>query len=355
MNNQSLFYRDRPLFGLDIGFKSVKAMQLEPHNKGYQVAGYGVNSFNEQAVKNGVIVDYETLAQSINELFSSKLVGQITTRRAAFSVPASKTFSRILNLPLLAKKDLSDAIRLEAEQYIPLPIDELYIDFSIISKTAKDMQVLVVAIPKKIVDSYLNLASILNLEVVVMESTISSTNRLFRYTDQHNVPSVLIDFGSVSADITVYDDNLQVTGTVPGGGDDITQSIAEKLGVTKDEAHLIKLRYGLGVSKKQSEITEAVSPILQKTVKELKRMVRYYEERTDQKRKIGQIVTFGGGANVPGLSEFLTDSLRLPVRACDPWHHLSFRPKQEPPEVERSMYITAASLGLVSPKEIFDD
>lgn len=355
MNKQSLFYFDRPLFGLDIGFKSVKVMQLEPHDKNYLVTGFGVNQFNEQSIRNGEIINFEDVAQSIHDLFSSKLNGKISTRRAAISVPAARTFSRILSLPALAKHDMSEAVKLEAEQYIPVPINDLYIDFSIISKTDKNVQVLVVAVPKRIVDSYFNLAKILGLEAVVMESTISSTNRLFRYTDQHAVPSVLIDFGSVSSDITVYDENLQVTGTVPGGGDNITQSIAEKLGVTKDEAQVIKIRYGLGVSKKQSEIKEAITSVLDKTIKEIKRTIRYYEERSGQKNKIGQIVTFGGGANVPGLSEFLTDSLRLPVRACDPWQHLIFPKNSNLETAEKSMYITAASLGLVSPKEIFDD
>ena len=346
-----LFYTDKPLFGLDIGFRTVKVMQVERVGTTHEVNGYGVASFDESAVQNGVIVDFEHIAKSVHQLFSSGIVGEISTRRVAMSVPAARTFSRILSLPLLAQKDIQEAVKLEAEQYIPVPIDDLYIDFTIINKDAKNMNVLAVAIPKKIIDSYVNLCRILNLEPVVIETTTGATNRLFRFTDRHSIPTVLIDFGSVATDISIYDQHLAVTGTVADGGDNLTELISEKLQVSAQEAQTIKVRYGLSASKKQSEIVAAATPLLEKTIKELKRMIRYYEERSAKHGTIEQIVTFGGGANVPGLSEYLIDNLRVPVRACDPWGNLSFKHLQPPDPVERSMYLTAASLALITPKE----
>lgn len=351
--DKTLFYHDKPLFGLDIGFRTIKVMQLEKSGGGYNVSGYGIANFNPDAVQNGVIVDYDAVAASIHELFTAHLSGEISTRRVAVSVPASRTFSRILNLPLLPNKDVAEAVRLEAEQYIPVPIDDLYMDFTIIHRGEKNMDVLAVATPKKIIDSYVNLCRILDLEPVVMETTTGAVNRIFHYVDVHKIPTVLIDFGSVSTDISVYDRFLAITGTVPSGGDHLTNAIAEKLGVTPEEALTIKVRYGMNASKKQTEIVEAVQPLLEKTLKEARRMIRYYEERSDKHGKIEQIVTFGGGANVPGLSEYLIDHLRVPVRACEPWDMIAFKHLQPPDAVERSLYVTAASLALIKPSETF--
>ncbi len=352
--NKTHFYKDKPLFGLDIGFTSIKLMQLVPTAKKFTVAGYGVNTFNPKAVDNGTIVDYENMAGSVLELFKKHLVGDITTPRVAMSVPAARTFTRILTLPQLDVKDIGEAVRLEAEQYIPVPIDDLYIDFQLISKSEKGQDLLVVAVPKKIIDSYMNLANILGLEVIAMETTIGSTSRLFQHTDQQDLPTVIIDFGSVSADVTIFDkQHLVVTGTIPGGGDDFTKSIAENLGVTDQEAHIIKTKYGLGVSKKQHEIAHALEPKLQVIDKEIRRMLRYYDERSNTNRKIGQIITLGGGANMPGLSEYLTNSLRVPVRSCDPWGSISFGRLQPPSTLEKSIYLTVAGLALINPKEIF--
>jgi type IV pilus assembly protein PilM len=271
----------------------------------------------------------------------------------AVALPVSRTYNRTVSLPALKAKDLAEAVRLEAEQYIPMPLEELYLDYSILSSDKKETELLVVAAPKKIVDSYLLFTRLLGLEAVAFETTISSAGRLFIQAEQSDVPTVLIDLGSLSSDISIYDKGLVVTGTAPGGGDSFSTAISDKLRVTKQEAHIIKTKYGLGVSKKQKEISDAVAPSLEQLVKEIRRMIRYYEERSHTEKKIGQIVTMGGGANMPGLSEHLTNILRLPVRMCDPWQHLSFHGLQPPNSTEKSMYVTVAGLALMDPKEIF--
>lgn len=346
------FYHDKPVFGLDIGYSSLKVMQIEPGSHKHTVTGYGIATFDVASIKNGVIVDHEAIAKAAHELFQKELVGEITTRRVAVAIPASRTFTRTLNLPKMKKQDIADAVRLEAEQYIPVPLDQLYMDFDIVSQTNKDIEVLAIAVPRAVVDSHLQLTRILGLEAIAMETTISASSRLYVQAERNEVPTVLIDLGSLSSDITIYDGGLVVTGTVPGGGDNFSEQIAKKLGVTHEEAHVIKVKYGMGYSKKQKEVTDSLAPILEQLAKEIRRMIRYYEERGQADRKIGQVVTMGGGANMPGLSEYLTSTLRLPVRMCDPWQHLDFHGLQEP-HSEKTMYVTAAGLGLIHPKEIF--
>jgi type IV pilus assembly protein PilM len=352
--NNTYFYQDKPVFGLDIGHNSIKVMQIEANASQKQiVVGYGLTSFDPSAIKDGTIVDVETIAKSAYNLFAHNLVGNITSKRANVAVPAARTFTRSVTLPKLNQKDLSEAVRLEAEQYIPVPVDELYMDYTPIRQTAKEQELLVVAIPKKIIDSYSSLLKVLDIEAVSIETTISAGSRLFLQAEQSDVPTVLIDLGSLSADITIYDGGLVVTGTVQAGGDDFTDAIAHALHVSRQEAHIIKTKYGLSVSKKQHEIGAALTPLLEQLLREIRRMIRYYEERSGTSRKINQVVTMGGGANMPGLSEFLTNHLRLAVRMCDPWQHMDFKGLQPPSRIEKSMYITVAGLALVKPKEIF--
>lgn len=351
--NSTLLYKDKPLFGLDIGFSSLKAMQIGQHNHSRVVTGYGVASFDPDLFKDGVIIDAEKLAKTAYDLFSKKLIGDITTRRVVMAVPAARTYTRTLQLPALSTKELQQAIQHEVEQYIPLPIHDLYIDHEIIAKTPEGIELLVVAVPRAVIDSYMELSAILGLELVAIETTIGASSRLFVHSEESNAPTVLIDFGSVSSDITIYDKTLVVTGTVPGGGDSFTKLIANQLSVTIQEAHVIKTKYGLGVSKKQAEITKGLDPLLQQLIKEVRRMIRYYEERSATQHKIAQIVTMGGGANMPGLSEYMTNHLRLPVRMCDPWHRLGFGDLQPPSTVEKTMYVTVAGLALTEPRELF--
>ncbi len=357
--SQSLFYHDKPIFGLDIGSSSVKAMQMEFDRKNgrMRVLGYGLTNFDNKVMENGVITDYKSMAKPIYQLFSKELVGSIGTRRVVLSIPTAHAFSRILNLPKLNRKALREAVRLEAEQYIPVPIDDLYIDYEQVSDKPDAeglVEILVVAAPKKIVDAYLNLMKMLDLEVVAVETNLSAATRLISLTEnKDNIPTLLIDVGSESIDISVLDKSLRVTGTVTSGGNDFTKAIASQLQIAPNEATAIKAHFGLAVSKHQKSVKIAVTPIIDQLVKEVQRLMRYYSERINDHDHIQQVITMGGGANMPGLSDYLTEQLRLPARQCSPWQMLSFGDLQPPHDLESSMYITVAGLALVNPREVY--
>lgn len=354
-STQALFYKDKPLFGLDIGFNTIKAMQLESEKDTTTVVGYGVSKFDDKAIVEGVIQDFESLAKSANELFKKNVIGTIDTRRVAATIPSSKAYSRVITLPAkLNKKDLEEAVRMEAAQYIPIPLEDLYLDSSVVNKHDDEVEVLVVGAPKKIVDSYIKLFDLLGLELCMLETTISAASRIIaKVENSDDVPTILIDLGSLSVDLTVFDKNVVVNGTIPGGGDDFSQKIADKLGVSKSEANSIKTKYGLGVSKHQTQIREALKPQLDSLIKEVRRVVRYYEERTDSKSTIGQIITMGGGSNMPGLADYLTDNLRIATRMCNFWSNFETNKLQPPSEAEKSLYVTVAGTAIIEPGEIW--
>jgi type IV pilus assembly protein PilM len=354
----NLFFRNKPLFGLDIGAGSLKVMQLDESTLTRDkpvIVGYGTTHFDRAAIENGVIVKPEVVATAMLELFKHGLTGDITTRRVAMAIPAYRTFTRAISLPVLKPKELAEAVQLEAEQYIPMPIEDLYLDYTVIRVDKETTEVFAVAVPRKIIDSYLTLAKLLGLEVVLVDTTLGGCSKLFAQDKQSAGASVIIDFGSQSSDISIFDKNILVTGTVQGGGAVFTSSIKSKLGVTQAEANIIKNKYGLSLSKKQKEIGEALEPTLGQIVKEIRRMIRYYDERYGADKPVVQAITLGGGANMPGLAEYLTASLRLPVRHSEPWQYFDKRHLQMPSSADKPMYATAAGLGLVNPKDVLHD
>lgn len=355
-----IFFHDKPLFGLDIGHGSLKVMQLaesagDPSikNRSPRVIGYGFVEFAGDAQKNGVIVKPEVIAKAAHDLFRNGLIGDITTRRVAIAIPAYRTFTRSLKLPRLKPSELEEAVQLEAEQYISMPLTDLYLDYEVTRQTEDSTELFVVAVPREIVDSYLDLARIIGLETVLIEPTLSSSGRLFSIGHNSDEAAFIVDFGALSSDISIFDQHTLVTGTVQGGGVDFTNAIKETIGVTAAEAGSIKTRYGLGASKRQKDIQEALDPTLKQIVKEVRRMVRYYEERYGTERPVGQLITLGGGANMPGLTDYFTESLRLAVRYMDPWQCLDYKGLQPPSLPDRPMYATVAGLSLVNPKGVF--
>jgi type IV pilus assembly protein PilM len=287
-------------------------------------------------------------------LFDKQLIGHIRTKRVAVSIPAYRAFTRSMLLPNLHNKEMDEAVRMEIEQYIPMPLDELYYDYHITSHGPEQTELFAVAFPKKIVDSYIVLTKLMGLEVVLVETTMSAAGRLFNHDPHSEVATVIIDFGSLTSDISIFHKEVLVTGTVAGGGLVFTNTLKEKLGVSDAEAGTIKTKYGLAASKKQETIKEILSPTLDLIVKEIRRMIRYYEERYGNQQKIGQIVMLGGGANMPGLADYFTNALRLPVRAHDPWSYLDYKGLQPPSGPDRLMYATVAGLAMVEPKGVFE-
>jgi type IV pilus assembly protein PilM len=328
-------------------------MQLDTGGKKPQVMGYGTASFDPKAINDGIIVKPELIAEATKKMFEKDFHGGLTTRRVALALPAYRSFSRSMLLPALTGEELRQAVELEAEQYIPVPLKELYLDYAITGSSANQSELFAIAVPRKIVDSYLELADVMGMEPILIETTMASAARLFSLDPNSDIPTVIIDFGSRTADIGIYNKTMLVAGTVAAGGLVFTQLIRDKLKVSEAEAGFIKTKYGLGVSKKQAEIKQALTPTLQKIVTEIRRMSRYYEERYGSERNISQVVILGGGANMPGLGDFLTEALRMPVRSQNPWNYLDYKGLEPPTGPDRLMYATVAGLSLLKPKEVF--
>lgn len=340
------------MFGLDVGHGTVRLMQLAAGKK-CKVIGYGEISFDPSAVEDGVIVKHEVLAAAIQKLFKHSLIGDITTKRVAVSLPIARAFTRSIDLPRLSEGELAQAVKTEADQYIPAAADDLYLDYSVASRGETKSTVFIVAMPRKIVDSYLVLTRLLGLEAVLIQTTSSAGVRLFTHDSHSDLPAVLVDFGSDSADITIYDHGPIVSGTVACGGEQITQLIASSLSVSEREAVIIKTKYGLALSKKQKQIEAAIEQPLSLLVREVRRTIRYYEERSKSKHPISQVVIMGGGGNMPGLTDYLTSNLRIPVRAFDPTLYLDFGRLQPISIGDRMSYVTAAGLSLNKPEDVF--
>jgi type IV pilus assembly protein PilM len=347
------FFEDKPLFGLDIGHDILRVMQLDPGHKLPRLKGYGSAVFDPAAIVDGVIVKPEIVSKAALNLFKKGLVGDISTNRVAVSLPANHAFTRAVQLPKIGPDEIVEAVQAEAEQYISGHAEDLYLDYSILNEDEEGIEAFIVAMPKKIVDSYLLLTKMLGLEAVLFDISIGASARLFSLDSQSSTPSLLVDFGTRSTDITVFNRGVVVLGTAAFGGEDITKAISRKLDVSPSEALVLKSRYGLSSSLVQKQITAAVEPSLDLLIKEIRRTIRYYEHRYIKEKPIGQVVTMGGGANMPGLADYLTDRLRLSTRAFDPAPYIDFGHLRHFYNADRASYVTAAGLAIIDPAEVF--
>jgi len=345
------FYKDKPIIGLDISQTSLKIMAVSA--KKWTVLGYGSLDVDPAKLQQSIDGDGGYLTEQLTKLIETKIVGHLPSLHTVMSIPASRTYSRSITLPSDVKGDLLDAVRLEAEQYIPVPIDQLYIDYEVTARTKDTISAYTCAAPRHIVDTCIAAAQQAGLKTVVVEPSMNAVSRLLKASEQGDLPTVIVDIGAAVTDVAVLDTTIKVTGGVAVGGNTLTLDISNALSVSLEQAHQLKVLNGLNTSQQQRKINKAVTPSLQKIVSEVKKIMRYYEERVPDARKIEQILIIGGGSNMPGIGDYFTENLMLASRIASPWQLLNFAKLPQPARQFRPRYISVAGLALVQPKEIW--
>jgi type IV pilus assembly protein PilM len=229
----------------------------------------------------------------------------------------------------------------------------LYVDYEIIQRTKDELTVLMSAVPQSLIDSCLTATKLAGLEVVMVEPGVSAVARLLEATEEGHLPTVIIDIGPASTDIAVLDGSIRVTGGIGVGGNTFTLSIAKKLNVPLENAHQLKVLNGLSAGARQAKILAALKPNLDRILTETRKVIRYYNERITDERKLEQVLVVGGGSNVPGIGDYFTNELVMPARIASPWQKLVFGKLPQPAKQFRPRYITVAGLASVDPARIW--
>lgn len=324
-------------------------------SKRWLVNGYGSLDLDPIKIKASMENENETyLTDNIKLLLNEKNIGNLSSSRVVIAIPTARSFTRTFTLPTAAEKSLSEAVILEAEQYIPIPASTLYIDYEIIERGKKTITVLMSAVSRTILDNITRSVEAAGLQPVLIEASISSVGRVLTATEDGTLPTVIVDIGPASTDIAILDrGSIRVTGGIAVGGNTFTLDIAKKLNVALENAHQLKVLSGLNAGPRQQKIKDALSPNLERIIAETKKVIRYYNERIASGRKLEQLLVVGSGSNVPGIGEYFTENLLMASRVASPWQKLDFGKLQEPPKQFRARYITVAGAAILQPGNIW--
>lgn len=317
------------------------------------VTGYGSIDLDPAKVQQSLDTNDGYLTTNVMELVGKNLVGKLASNHVVLGIPAGRTFTRTFTIPRQSEKQLRDAVELEVEQYIPIPMSSLYVDYEVIERTADQVMILMCAVPRTVVDSCVSIAQSAGLRVCMVEPSISAVARLLETTEEGHLPTVIVDIGPASTDIAVLDRSIRIAGSLNVGGNTFTLDIAKKLKIPLENAHQLKILNGLSAGSRQQKIQTALKPSLERIVAETRKVMRYYDERIEGHSKLEQMLIVGGGANVPGIGEYFTNELVMPARVASPWQQLDFGKLPQPGKQFRPRYITVAGLASVDPNRMW--
>lgn len=349
---KKIFYKDKPIIGLEISNTGIKIMSID--SRRWLVLGYGSLDLDPVKVKASLEGDSDYLAKNIQTLVKEKVVGEMPSNHVVIGIPTARSFTRTFNLPTKIIKTLHDAIELEADQYIPIPAASLYIDYEIIEKNKKEATVLMSAVAKNVINRCVTAVESAGLIPCMIEPSMNSVARLITAVEDGNLPTVIVDIGPADTDIAILDKGaIRVTGGLVVGGNTFTLDISKKLDITLENAHQLKVLNGLNAGPRQARIKKAVEPSLEKIILETKKVMRYYNERINDGRKLEQLLVVGSGSNMPGIGEYFTNEIFIAARVASPWQMLDFGKLPEPVRQLRSRYIAAAGLACIPPGDIW--
>lgn len=348
-----LFYKPKPLIGLDINQTGIKVMSIEADKM--LVKGYGSLDLDPAEMQKSLDnVDHPYLADNIKSLLEKSIVGTLESDHAVIGIPTGKTYSRTFTLPVKEEKKLAQAVQIEVDQYIPIPMESLYVDYEIIERSKERVTAVMAAVPKVLVDTCLNAVRAAGLTPVAVEPEMNASARVIKATEEGDLCTLIVDIGPASTDIAILDKGtIRVTGGVGIGGNTFTLDIAKRLNIALENAHQLKVLNGLNAGPRQEKITAALKPSLERIAAEIRKVIRYYNERLSEDRRIEQVLIVGGGSNVPGIGDYFTNALVMAARVAHPWQQLDFGTLEPPHKQFRPRYITVTGLASVTPQEVW--
>lgn len=333
--------------GLDIGSHTIKLIELGHEGNSVGLAAAGSIPTPYKALTSSVQADTEAVAQAIKRLI--KETGA-KSKEVHIALPESNVFTRVIEVPALSQRELTSAIRWEAEQYIPLPLDQVNLDFTILRDAKKTetnkMEVLLVAAPKTLVDKYLSILEFAELTAVAAETEIIATIRALTRSvpDIHSV--MIVALGAQTTDIAIVrNGTLTFTRSLSAGGDAITRALAQSLDFNLTQAEEYKRTYGVQPDKLEGKIAAAAKPITDTIVTELKRALVFYQEKYKEDH-VQLVLLSGGTARLPGMVVYLAQSLGVEVQLANPWVGIARAPRFNVLSTEGPNFCVAVGLAL---------
>lgn len=319
-------YRNIPAFGLDISDSSIKVAQLAKKKKGFDLKGFNRLSLPEGIIQEGEIKNEKKLVEMIEKTLTGVGGEKIKTKYAVCSLPEQHAFVKVITFPKMAINEIKRAIKWEAEANIPFSLDEVYLSWQIISpwQSNSHVDVLVNAVPRKLVDKYLEVLRAANIEPVVFEVESAATARSLIGGGKVAKPVLIIDLGFDRTSFIIFSgDSICFTNSTSiVSNKSMLEDLAQKLNIDFKQAQSLKFRIGLGKTVEEQEIFNALLPPLTKLVDKIKECISFYQEhgeKTEGYAGISEIILCGGGANLKGLSEYLSSRLKIPVVPGNPW------------------------------------
>ncbi|OGZ70590.1 MAG: hypothetical protein A3F47_01455 [Candidatus Staskawiczbacteria bacterium RIFCSPHIGHO2_12_FULL_38_11] len=350
------------IFGIDINDLSLRIVKLKKVGNNFKLVSFNEAQIKPGVIKEGAIQDEASLASIIKDACASVKGKKLGTKYAIISLPEEKSFSQVIQMPYMNHEELITAVPFEAENYIPLAIDKVYLDFQILEEhkgqnNSSHLDLMINVMPKNVVDAYVSCFKKAGLIPCILEVESQAIVRSLLRMEQKMPSMVFVDFGQTKTSFIIFSGNsIRFTCTIPVSSQQLTHAIVDGLGISFEKAEELKVKKGLETKKedKSSDIASLISPILSDLAEQIKKYINFYQGHVSHEYfpsdgKIDKIILCGGGANLKELPDFLFKKLKIQVEVGNPLLNIlpeKKNKKKSIPSEKILSYTTALGLAL---------
>ena len=326
-----LFKNKKEVVGVDIGSSSVKVVQLKDVKGSLQLLNAGIFPLPPEAIVDNTLMDSSTIATVIKNLVAS--LG-IKIKDVVCSISGNSVIIRKIVLPAMPQEELEDQISWEAEQYIPFDINDVNMDFQILSPDSNDpskMNVLLVASKKDIINDYVSVFSEAGLQLSVVDVDSFAVQNAFEANHDYSSEDILalINIGASVMNINVIKDGITLfTRDVQMGGNLYTEEIQKQMGLSSEAAEIGKL---LAHETDNESLRNVILKVNETITLEIRRSLDFYNSTANDERISGIFVS-GGCSKAYNLINTIVEKIGLPVEKINPFANLKYSENDFDPE-----------------------
>ncbi|NTU99469.1 type IV pilus assembly protein PilM, partial [Candidatus Falkowbacteria bacterium] len=319
-----LFSGERYL-GIDIGTSSIKIVELRKEKGRPALSSYGFSEGKEGNLNMDWQNNPKKAAQAINRI---RQEAGMSSRQAVAALPTYAVFSSVLHLTNVDKKEVDSAVRWEAKKVIPVPLEEMILDWRRIEdepgqpSQPNSFKILLTGAPRGLVKKYIDIFKEAQINLLSLETETFSLTRSLLGKDKSTI--MLVELGTSTTDITVVDKGIPVLSrSIDVGGLTITKAIGDNLGVGMERAEQFKYDIGVNALENNQDVVpktilETINPVLN----EVKYVMNMFESKNN--KRVEKIVLSGGASLLASFSGHIAKTLDLNVIVGDPWNRLVY-------------------------------
>lgn len=325
--------KKRSLVGIDISASSVKVLELSKNGEHYRVERYAVEPLPLNAVVEHAITEIDQVASTVEKAIKRS---GTKCKQAAVAIAAAHVISKVIRMPAgLNERELQTQIELEADHYIPYPLDEVNLDFEVMGPAQDnpdEVDVLIAACRKEIVDDYIAVIETRGIAPAVIDIETYAIENAFNLIAQ-NMPGggmektvAIFDIGATTMSLNAVHNNRSVYSRDHNfGGRQLTEEIQRRYGLSYEEAGLAKKQGGLP-DNYQSDV---LRPFMEAMCQEVMRALQFFYS-SSAFNSVDQVLLAGGCAQIPGVDELIAARVGINTAIANPFSNMSLASRIKP-------------------------